>query len=83
MRKLIHFIIPGVLILIAAGVIIAILLSKRIPDNDSGVIGNTAGNLNSGGLFCETDGTRMTAFRISMLPVNSYTMSKETPNQMI
>ena len=57
MRKLIHFIIPGVLILIAAGVIIAILLSKRIPDNDSGVIGNTAGNLNSGGLFCETDGT--------------------------
>ena len=30
---------------------------KRIPDNDSGVIGNTAGNLNSGGLFCETDGT--------------------------
>lgn len=57
MRKLIHFIIPGILILIAAGVIIAILLSKRIPDNDSGVIGNTAGNLNSGGLFCETDGT--------------------------
>ena len=57
MRKSIRFIIPGFLILIAAGVIIATLLSKRIPNNDSGVIGNTAGNLNSGGLFCETDGT--------------------------
>lgn len=57
MRKTIRFIIPGILVLIAAGVIIAIILSKRIPDNDSGVIGNTAGNLNSRGLFCETDGT--------------------------
>lgn len=28
-------------------------LSKRIPDN---AIGNTAGNLNNGGLFCESDG---------------------------
>lgn len=31
------------------------VLSKRIPDNPPGTIGNTAGNLNNGGLFCEQD----------------------------
>ena len=57
MKKIIRFIIPGIIICIVAGVIIANLLSKRIPYNNSGTIGNTAGNLNSGGLFCELDGT--------------------------
>lgn len=31
-------------------------LAKRIPSNPPGTVGNTAGNLNNGGLFCEDDG---------------------------
>lgn len=32
------------------------ILSRRIPMNPAGTVGNTAGNLNNGGLFCEYDG---------------------------
>lgn len=32
------------------------LLNGRIPANEPGTIGNTAGNLNNHGLFCESDG---------------------------
>ena len=32
------------------------VLSKRVPQNPPGTTGNTAGNLNNGGLFCEDDG---------------------------
>ncbi|MBE5881495.1 MAG: DUF5050 domain-containing protein [Lachnospiraceae bacterium] len=29
---------------------------KRVPQNPEGTVGNTAGNLNNGGYFCESDG---------------------------
>lgn len=57
MKKAIRFIIPGIILLAAAGIIIANFLSNRIPSNSPDTIGNTAGNLNSGGIFCEIDGT--------------------------
>ncbi|MCR4739343.1 MAG: DUF5050 domain-containing protein [Lachnospiraceae bacterium] len=41
-----------VLLLIVAGIISNFM--KRIPKNPQGTIGNTAGNLNNGGLFCES-----------------------------
>ncbi len=50
-----------VLSVAAAILIVALLsifmLSQRIPMNPAGTVGNTAGNLNNGGLFCEYDGT--------------------------
>lgn len=50
--------------LIFAGMVIALLtiflvisnFGRKIPSNDISVTGNTAGNLNNGGLFCELDG---------------------------
>ncbi len=53
MKKAIKFIIPGIIVLIIAGLSLSYFLSKRIPKNNADAIGNTAGNLNSGGLFCE------------------------------
>lgn len=43
-------------ILIFAGIIVYTVLSQRIPMNPEGTVGNTAGNLNNRGLFCEYDG---------------------------
>lgn len=36
--------------------LVCMLLSGRIPMNDEYTVGNTAGNLNNGGYFCESDG---------------------------
>lgn len=36
--------------------VMVILFPHRIPSNPKGTIGNTAGNLNNKGLFCENDG---------------------------
>lgn len=56
MRKFKHFFIIflcfAVLFLLTA----FSLLSKRIPKNPPETVGNTAGNLNNGGLFCEDEG---------------------------
>lgn len=50
-----------VLSVVAAILVIAlmsiIMLSQRIAMNPAGTVGNTAGNLNNGGLFCEYDGS--------------------------
>ena len=43
-------------ILILAAIIIYTVWSTRIPMNPEGTVGNTAGNLNNRGLFCEYDG---------------------------
>lgn len=43
-------------ILILAAMIVYYVLSARIPMNPEGTVGNTAGNLNNRGLFCEYDG---------------------------
>lgn len=56
MKKGLVFIIPGLIIGLLAGIVIFKNISNRIPKNPSDLIGNTAGNLNSGGLFCEADG---------------------------
>lgn len=50
----------NILILCIAGIVLILLLllvifSGRIPLNDENTTGNTAGNLNNGGYFCETD----------------------------
>lgn len=39
------------------GTLLLIALSQRIAMNPAGTVGNTAGNLNNDGLFCESDGT--------------------------
>ena len=46
-------------LLVLGGIIGAVVLTKylsRIPDNPPDTIGNTSGNLNNKGLFCESDG---------------------------
>ncbi len=57
MKKAIRFIIPITIVLIIAGLAIANYMSKRISKNPSDAMGNTPGNLYSGGMFCENDGT--------------------------
>lgn len=44
-----------VVLLLLIGVSILSTISKKIPENPDGTIGNTAGNLNNEGLFCETE----------------------------
>lgn len=51
----------NILVLSISGVILiaifaGVLLSGRIPMNDEFTVGNTPGNLNNGGYFCEADG---------------------------
>lgn len=58
MSKTIRNILITVLILILLTGLGAILyITQRIPMNPPGTVGNTAGNLNNGGLFCEYNGT--------------------------
>jgi len=45
----------AIILLMIASLIITSFLNK-IPSNDISVTGNTGGNLNNGGLFCELDG---------------------------
>ena len=46
-----------IIILILAGIGVGNYLMERVPENPSGTLGNTAGNLQNGGFFCEQDGT--------------------------
>ena len=46
----------GVIVLFLIGSGILSYLSGRVPSNDISVTGNTAGNLNNGGLFAESEG---------------------------
>lgn len=52
----ITLIIVGLLLLCILLLVLPPLL-ERVPQNPEGTIGNTAGNLNNGGLFCEINGT--------------------------
>ena len=56
-KKLQITLIFGILILILAGLGFLLFYSDRVALNPPGTVGNTAGNLNNGGLFCEYDGT--------------------------
>lgn len=51
----ISIIVSAILVLIIG--VIANFFSNRIPSNPAGTIGNSAGNLNNSGLFCEHNGT--------------------------
>ena len=46
-----------VILVLALGVFTVVnIISKRVHYNDEGAVGNTAGNINNGGLFAENDG---------------------------
>lgn len=51
-------IISGIII-VFAGLLIINYFTGRIPENPSGTVGNTAGNLYNGGYFCEDDEGRV------------------------
>lgn len=51
-----NIIIVSSIFAILAVIITIIIITSRMPMNNSNVTGNTAGNLNNGGLFCESDG---------------------------
>lgn len=51
--KIVLFVVAAALIAALASIIV---LSQRISMNPEGTVGNTAGNLNNSGLFCEHDG---------------------------
>lgn len=57
MKKTINYILPSAFIIIFILLVIASLLHGSISRNPAGTIGNSAGNLNNKGLFCEQDGT--------------------------
>ncbi len=52
------YLITGIITgIIVTALIIGSVLSNRVTSNPPGTVGNTAGNLNNGGLFCEYNGT--------------------------
>lgn len=51
-------IVMGVMIvLLFLTLIVVLVFSRRVSQNPAGTVGNTAGNLNNSGLFCEYNGT--------------------------
>lgn len=46
----------GIVVLLLIGSTVFTYFTERVPSNDISVTGNTAGNLNNGGLFAENDG---------------------------
>ncbi len=66
------------IIILLGGFILGGFFSKHIPSNPPGTIGNTAGNLNNGGLFCEQDG--MIYFSNPMDEGSLYSMTVDETN---
>ena len=56
MGKLKYFIIFLAVIIVLGGACYGFYLYEQIPENPSGTIGNTAGNLQNEGLYCENEG---------------------------
>ena len=54
-KKALLILIPFLLFVIIVGALA--IVGDRIPDNPPETVGNTAGNLNNSGYFCEYDGT--------------------------
>ncbi len=54
-KKTKTIIISVIAVLIFASVMVFMLLSQKVKMNKGYVTGNTAGNLNNGGLFCESE----------------------------
>ncbi len=57
MNKAVKITLSVTAVLILAALAIVIMLSQRVAMNPEGTVGNTAGNLNNDGLFCECNGT--------------------------
>ena len=55
-KKTKTIIIAVIAVLIFASAMVFMLLSQKVKMNKGYVTGNTAGNLNNGGLFCESEG---------------------------
>lgn len=55
-NKIVTVSIIAVVIALCVGAVIFNHIRNRIPENPSDTVGNTAGNLYNGGLFCERDG---------------------------
>ncbi len=55
-KKAKYILIITLLLILFAALILASWYFGRIPANPPGTVGNTAGNINNAGLFCESDG---------------------------
>lgn len=51
-----NIIIICIVVCVLASLFAVALLTGKVPMNDASTVGNTAGNLNNGGLFCESEG---------------------------
>lgn len=56
LKKSVKITLAVIVVLLLAGIAVIIMLSQRIVMNPEGTVGNTAGNLNNDGRFCEYDG---------------------------
>ena len=63
-----------ILVLVCTGIVMQ--LNKRIVQNPEGTVGNTAGNLYNGGLFCEDDG-----YVYFSNPYDNYALYRMKPNE--
>ena len=57
MNKAAKITISVIACLLLVSVAVLLVLSQRVTMNPAGTVGNTAGNLNNDGYFCEYDGT--------------------------
>lgn len=57
MKKEAKIVLSVVAVILFAALLSIIALSQRISMNPEGTVGNTAGNINNGGYFCEHNGT--------------------------
>lgn len=55
-KKMKYILIVVLLLVIFAGMVLITRFLGRIPANPPGTVGNTAGNINNAGLFCESEG---------------------------
>ena len=54
-KKMKYILIVALLLVVFAALVLANVFFGRIPMNDPGTVGNTAGNINNAGLFCESE----------------------------
>ena len=57
MKKYVKTVLYVLIALIIAAAAILLSFMQRVSMNPDGTVGNTAGNLNNEGLFCDYDGT--------------------------
>lgn len=53
--KIKGILITVIILILLIGLSILSSFTQRVPENPEGTVGNSAGNLNNGGLFCETE----------------------------